>query len=234
MIRTAHTKTVAILLVLCLAAPTLAGCAGSGPEYDDEGNLIIPDKIQTIMERALDNVKSGGSGLNGKFANWHESMIASGLEHNYPTYGEKFDLIEEMRIRARARNAYLLYDYDAEDDAYLISLCASEADEPVPFNSKREASPAIREAFAGRGTVEMFAWEYAKNDPVWSAFMPVYNGDAEIVAVLGIDRIATTVRNFPEWNRDSRRWNGLTEPGLRGADRSTEQDAGGEASAADE
>jgi hypothetical protein len=230
MIRTAHTKTVAILFVLCLAASALAGCSGSGPEYDDEGNLIIPDKIQKIMERALDNVKSGGSGLNGKFANWHESMIASGLEHNYPEYGKKFDLIEEMRRNARARNVYLLYDYDAGDDAYLISLCASASGKPVPFNSKREASPAIREAFAGRGTVEMFAWEYAKNDPVWSAFMPVYNGDAEIVAVLGIDRIATTVLNFPEWNRDSRRWNGLTESGLR----STEQGAGGEASAADE
>jgi hypothetical protein len=136
-------------------------------------------------------------------------MIASELEHNYFEYDEHLALLEDIRIHSRARNVYLLYDYDAEDDAYLISLYASK--DPLPFNAKREATHAIREAFAGRGTVEMFAWEYKKNDPVWSAFMPVYDENAEIIAVLGLDRIAAMVLNFPEWNRDSRRWNGLTE-----------------------
>ncbi|MDR2132540.1 MAG: hypothetical protein LBP30_04255 [Clostridiales Family XIII bacterium] len=210
--RLTRKKIIAIPLALCILAAALTACFGSEPKYDDEGRLIVPDKIKTVMERALKNVKSGGSGLNGKFANWHESMIASGLEHNYPEYGEKLDLIDEMRRRSRARNAYLLYAYDAEDDAYSMSLCASASEKPVPFNEKREATPAIREAFAGRGTVEMFAWEYEENDLVWSAFMPVYNEEAEIVAVLGIDRVATIVQSFPEWNRDSHRWNGLTEP----------------------
>ncbi|MDR2296329.1 MAG: hypothetical protein LBD95_05975 [Clostridiales Family XIII bacterium] len=203
-------KFIAVLLLLCLAAPLTAGCHGNEPQYDDKGALIIPERIQTVMDRALDNVKSGGSSLNGKFAGWHRDMIASGLEHNYPRYDEQLALLDEMRMRARARNAYLLYDYDAESDAYLISLHASKS-RPLPFNEKREATHAIREAFAGRGSVEMFAWEYEDDDPVWSAFMPIYDENAEIVAVLGLDRIAIPVLDFPEWNRDSGRWNGLTE-----------------------
>ncbi|MDR2355877.1 MAG: hypothetical protein LBE16_06745 [Clostridiales Family XIII bacterium] len=207
---TPRRRFVAILLLLCLAAPALAGCFGSKPKYDDKGELLIPDRIKTVMERALSNVKSGGSSLNGKFANWYRDMTASGLEHNYPRYDEQLALLEEMRIRARARNAYLLCDYDAEAGTCRISLCASKGT-PPPAGEEREATHAIREAFAGRGTVEMFAWEYEENDPVWSAFMPVYDENAEIVAVLGLDRIATAVLDFQEWNRDSERWNGLTE-----------------------
>jgi hypothetical protein len=201
-------SAVAILLGLCLAASALTGCAGSKPKYDDEGNLIIPARIETIRNHVLNNVKSGGSSLNGIFANWHRDMIASGLNHNYPEYDAHLAMLEEMRNNTRARNAYLLYDYDAEDDTYLISLHTSN--KPLPFNAKREATHAIREAFAGRKAAEMFAWEY-EGTPVWSAFMPVYDGNAEIVAVLGLDRVAADVLNFPEWNRDSRKWNGLTE-----------------------
>ena len=205
-------KFIASLLLLCLVASSAAGCAGSKPKYDDKGEIVIPDRIKTVMERVMNNAKSGGSSLNGKFANWHRDMIASGLGHNYPRYDEQLELLEEMRIRARARNAYLLYDYDAEADAYRISLLTSkDKDKPIPEDAKREATHAIREAFAGRGTVEMFAWEYKENDPVWSAFMPVYDENAEIIAVLGLDRVATPVLDFPEWNRDSGRWNGLTE-----------------------
>jgi hypothetical protein len=198
---------------LCLAAPALAGCSGSKPEYDADGKLVIPDRIQTLMERVMDNAKSGGSSLNGKFANWHRDMIASGLGHNYQRYDEQLALIDEMRMRARARNAYLLYDYDAEADACRISMWTTKDKDapPLPEDATREVTHAIREAFAGRGTVEMFAWEYKEDDPVWSAFMPVYDENAKIIAVLGLDRIATPVLDFPEWNRDSGRWNGITE-----------------------
>jgi hypothetical protein len=203
-------KFIAILLFVCLAAPALAGCFGSKPKYDDNGELIIPERIQTVMERAADNAKSGGSSLNGKFANWYRDMIASGLEHNYPRYDEQLALLEEMRVRARARNAYLLCDYSAADGTCRTGLYASKGT-PPPQGTEREATHAIREAFEGRGTVEMFAWEYEENDPVWSAFMPVYDENAKIIAVLGLDCVATPVLDFPEWNRDSRRWNGLTQ-----------------------
>jgi hypothetical protein len=204
-----YKKAVLILLILCLAAPALAGCLAGKPEYDANGKLIIPDRVERTRAQALRDVKSGGADLNGKFANWHRDMIASGLERNYPRYDEQLALLDSMRKTTRSRNIYLLYGYDAENDAYPISLYASE--KPLPAGATREATHAIREAFAGRGTVEMFAWEYAKNDPVWSAFAPVYDENAEIIAVLGLDRIASVVLDFPEWNRDSRRWNGLTE-----------------------
>ncbi|MDR1573001.1 MAG: hypothetical protein LBS24_01680 [Clostridiales Family XIII bacterium] len=203
-----HAKSIAILLLLCLAATALAGCKGK-PEYDAEGNLIIPDRVKMVMDRALERVKSAGNSLNGKFANWHRDMIASGLEHNYSNYDKQFSLLDSARSTTRARNIYLLYDYDAADDAYIISLYASK--KPLPFGAPREATHAIREAFAGRGTVELFAWEYANDDLVWSAFTPVYDENAEIIAVLGLDLPAPAILEFPEWNRDSRRWNGLTE-----------------------
>jgi hypothetical protein len=202
-------KTIAILLILCLAAPALVGCGASKPAYDEDGKLIIPDRIEITREKALRDVKSGGAGLNGKFANWHRDMIASGLEHNYPRYDDRLALLDSMRKTTRSRNIYLLYDYDAENDAYRISLYSSK--KPLPAGATREATHAIREAFAGRGTAEMFAWEYARDDPVWSAFAPIYDENAEIVAVLGLDRPAPSVLEFPEWNRDSRKWNGLTE-----------------------
>jgi hypothetical protein len=75
-------RSVSILLILCLAASALTGCLASEPKYDEEGNLIIPTAVKTTMERALKNVKSGGSSLNGLFANWHRDMIASGLDVN--------------------------------------------------------------------------------------------------------------------------------------------------------
>jgi hypothetical protein len=203
-----HGKSIAILLILCLAATALAGC-GSKPEYDDDGNLVIPSRVKSVMDRSLERVKSGGSSLNGKFANWHRDMIASGLEHNYPRYDEQLALLDAMRAKTRARNIYLLYDYDAESDAYPISLYASK--KPLPFGSKREATHAIREAFAGRGTAELFAWDYADDDPVLSAFTPIYDEHAEIVAVLGLDLPAPAVIEFPAWYRDSRSWNGVTE-----------------------
>jgi hypothetical protein len=196
-------------LLLFLVTSTLAGCLGRKPEYDDEGNLIIPNRIKLVMDRAMERVTSGGSSLNGKFANWHRDMIASGLEHNYSDYDSQLDLLATMRRSTRARNVYLLYDYDAENDAYRISLYASK--KPLPFGAEREATHAIREAFAGRKAVEMFAWEYENNDLLWSAFMPVYDENADIVAVLGLDIPAPAAFDFPEWNRDSKQWNGLTE-----------------------
>jgi hypothetical protein len=58
----------------------------------------------------------------------------------------------------------------------------------------------------------MFAWGYGNNvTPLLSAFMPIYDEDAEIIAVLGIDMLAASTLEYPEWNRDSRQWNGLTE-----------------------
>jgi hypothetical protein len=204
-----YRKTIVILLLLCLAAPAMSGCFAREPEYDAEGKLIIPDRIERVRENALRDVKSGGSGLNGLFANWHRDMIASGLGRNYFRYDDRLALLDSMRRATRSRNIYLLYGYDAENDAYLISMYSSK--KPLPEGATREATHAIREAFAGRGTAEMFAWEYAKDDPVWSAFMPVYDENAEIIAVLGLDRPAPPVLEFPEWNRDSRRWNGVTE-----------------------
>jgi hypothetical protein len=197
-------------LILCLAASALAGCFSNGPRYDDDGELIIPDSIKTTIERALSGVKSGGSNLNGNFAKWHREMIASGLKTGYDEYDDHLELLERLRRGARAINAYLLYKYDAKNDDYFISMYVSRSD-PLPFNSKREATHAIREAFEGRGTAEIFAWEYKEDYPVWSAFMPVYDENADIIAVLGLDISASAANNYPQWNRDSKKWNGLTE-----------------------
>jgi hypothetical protein len=195
-----------------LTASALTGCLASEPAYDDEGNLIIPNAIKITMDRALKNVKSGGSSLNGRFANWHRDMIASGLRVNYGRYDDQLTLLNSLRIGSRANNAYILYDYDAESDEYIMSLYSSRTKPLLPFGAKREATHAIREAFAGKGTVEMFALGYGNNvTPLWSAFMPVYDENAEIVAVLGLDMPAPSALEYPEWNRDSRRWNGLTE-----------------------
>jgi hypothetical protein len=204
-------RSLAFLLILCLAAPAVTACSAGGPEYDDEGELIIPPRVQTIMDRALENVKSGGVNLNGKFANWHRDMIDSGLKTGYTKYDEELEILNRLRVGAHARNAYILYDYDAENDEYIISMHTSR-DQALPFDSKREATHAIREAFEGRGTAEKFAWNYGDNDyPLLSAFMPVYDENADIIAVLGLDIPALAVRSSPEWNRDSKKWNGLTE-----------------------
>jgi hypothetical protein len=205
-------RSISVLLILCLAASALTGCLASKPTYDEEGNLIIPVTVKNTMDRALKNVKSGGSSLNGKFANWHRDMIASGLQTNYGRYDDQLTLLNSLRIGSRARNAYILYDYDTESDEYIISLYASRTEPLLPFGARREATHAIREAFAGKGTVEMFAWGYGNDvTPLWSAFMPIYDENAEIIAVLGIDMLAAATLEYPEWNRDSRQWNGLTE-----------------------
>jgi hypothetical protein len=196
---------------LCFTA-ALYGCAPTEPEYDDAGELVIPVRVTLTMERALKNVKSGGSSLNGKFANWHRDMIASGLETDYTRYYERLDTLNDMRIGSGARNAYILYDYDAENDEYIVSMSVSRYDPPLySFNSRREATHAIREAFEGRGTAEIFAWENDEGAPFLSAFMPIYDGNADIIAVLGLDMPAPSVLEFPAWDRDSARWNGLTE-----------------------
>jgi hypothetical protein len=203
---------IAILLILCLAATALNGCSASGPVYDETGELVIPVRITNTMERALKNVKSGGSSLNGRFANWHRDMIASGLEVNYMRYDEQLEMLNDLRIGAGARNTYVIYDYDAESDEYIVSMGVSRYDPPLyGFNSRREATHAIREAFEGRGTAEMFAWEDEDGAPFLSAFAPVYDENADIIAVLGLDMPAPSVLEFPEWDRDDKRWNGLTE-----------------------
>jgi hypothetical protein len=194
---------------MCLAA-ALTGCGASEPEYDDDGELIIPTGVEHTMERALRNIRSGGNSLNGLFANWHRDMIESGLETGYIKYDQQLDLLETFRKTGRARNAYILYDYDGESDEYIISMYVSR-NPPLPFNSGREATHAIREAFGGRRTVEMFAWESDDGDILLSAFTPLYDENAEIIAVLGLDMPAPAVLDNPEWNRDSPRWNGLTE-----------------------
>jgi hypothetical protein len=205
-------RLISILLIFCLAASALTGCLASEPDYDEEGNLIIPITIENTIDRALKNVKSGGSSLNGRFANWHRDMIASGLEVNYFRYDDQLALLNSLRIGSRARNAYILYDYDAESDEYIMSLYSSRNEPLLPFGARHEATHAIREAFAGKGTVETFAFGYGNEvTPLWSAFMPIYDEDAEIVAVLGIDMVAAATLEYPEWNRDSRQWNRLTE-----------------------
>jgi hypothetical protein len=203
-------RFIAIILILCFAATALIGCRASEPEYDEDGALIIPTDVERTMERALRNIKSGGNSLNGLFANWHRDMIDSGLETGYIRYDQQRDLLETFRTTSRARNAYILYDYDEESDEYIISMYVSR-DLPLPFNSRREATHAIREAFEGRRSVEMFAWESDNDDVLLSAFTPLYDENAEIIAVLGLDMPAPAVLDNPEWNRDSPRWNGLTE-----------------------
>jgi hypothetical protein len=207
--KAAH-KRIAGFLALLVTALCLSAC-GANVELDADGNIIVPPSVARLRDKTLTFATDAATNFNGKWANWHKDMIASGEARNFERYEIQSELLKTLKKQSGARNVYIIYAEDGGTDAESYKISMDAADKPAEFGASIEARFAIREAWEGRACADVSAWNYKKDDPCWSAFAPIYDGEINIVAVLGLDYPAPGILSYPEWNRDSRKWNGVSE-----------------------
>jgi hypothetical protein len=196
-----------LLSVLCLPAAGVAGCAVGTVDTSRPLEDIMPPGVKTVMDTALEYAVKGGVSLNGKWANWHVELVASGEGRDFAGYEQHLATLQTMRRQTKARYIYILYTNDADASAYILTVDGST--DPEPFGDLYEVTPQMQAAWEGTASADLSAWDDDKNDLCWTAYAPIYDGNSEIVAILGIDLAAPAILNYPEWNRDHRRWNGL-------------------------
>ncbi|MDR0424035.1 MAG: hypothetical protein LBH39_01015 [Clostridiales Family XIII bacterium] len=204
-------RALAAALAAAVFLTLAAGCGPKPADRDADGNIIIPDAVLKDKDKALSYAKSLAINFNGKWADWHEAMRASGEGESFEGYASHLEDLEDFCDQSKSFRAYIVYSDDPGAEEYAVTM--SYAAEPPGPGATCKALPEMRAAFEGTATAEPNAWDYNGDRYLacWSAYAPIYDGTGAIVAVLAIDFPAKNVRaSYPDWNRDRPQWNGYT------------------------
>lgn len=199
-----------LLLVLSLSLFAFAGCGGE----DDNGGFYLPDDPEEIpdeVQAVMDNVTSIAANyalqLDGEWADEYAALLDSGEGTDYPEFDNLKATLDQFRIESGAYYVYMLTDMDPDDEYFEITVDGSE--DPDEWMLQYPVEGQFYEAQNGEPCAALSAWDDDVDDPVWSAFAPVYNSDGNVVGILGVDYPAPEILDFPRWNRDSDEWNGM-------------------------
>jgi hypothetical protein len=196
-----------ILLYLLLIVALAAGCgfdSNSGRGDIDGG---IPDEVQEIMDKTTELAANYALQLNEEWADLYSSCLESGNGQNFESYLDLKSTLDQFRAESGAYRIYMLTDMDPADDCYKLTVDGSE--NPEPWMTRYEIEGAFLSAQDGLPIASLSARNDDQNDPIWSAYAPVYDSNNRIVGILAIDYPAPEILNFPKWNRDSDQWNGM-------------------------
>lgn len=193
-----------VLLILALTA--LSGCGGGSEPPENEG-AEIPAEVQAIMDSTTELAANYAMELNGEWADLYAACLESGEGREFSGYEDLKATLDQFRIESGAYYIYMLTDMDPSDDFFEITVDGSE--EPDDWMVQYETEGQFIVAQGGQPKASLSAWDNGENDPVWSAFAPVYDSAGKVVGILGVDYPAPEILDFPEWNRDSDQWNGM-------------------------
>lgn len=201
-----QSKWFLILLVFTLFA--FAGCGGGGGEAEvpDEPDAI-PAEVQAVIDNTTSLAANFALQLDGEWADEYAALLASGEGRDYAEYDNLKATLDQFRIESGAYYIYMFTDMDPDDEYFEITVDGSE--EPDDWMVQYDIEGQFFVAMDGEPCAALSAWDNDVDDPVWSAFAPVYDSDGNVVGILGIDYPAPEILDFPEWNRDADEWNGM-------------------------
>lgn len=200
-------KWLTILLTLTLIF-TLAACGNAGDAENAESDPVeVPGEVQAIMDKTTGLAANYALQLDGEWADLYAECLESGEGRDFDGYADLKATLDQMRLECGAYYVYILTDMDENDDYFEITVDGSE--EPDDWMVQYETEGQFLVAQNGEPCPALSAWDNDVDDPVWSAFAPVYDSDGNLVGIFGVDYPAPEILDFPEWNRDSEEWNGL-------------------------
>lgn len=199
--------------------------------YEDEINEEVPDDIQAVRDNVTDLVAKYAAMLSHRdveittdFGNQYVALLESGKAREYTDYDFMKATLDAVREESGATYVYVMTpgtdgkpdingDY-TEEGTFLITVDGSE--DPDDWGVDYGWEVQFTEAWEGEAAAARSAWindEAGNNhDICWSVFAPIYDGEGNVVAILGIDYPCADVLNdYPEWNRDMEEWNGYED-----------------------
>ena len=175
-------------------------------EVSDE----VPDEVQEVKETVTGLAEKYGKQLDGEWGDLHAALIESEEGEDFESFETMKAVLDEIRIESGAYYFYAFYPSgDPASSDYYITVDGSE--DPDEYGALYHWEIQFTEAWNGTPAPARSAWDNGDDDPVWSAFAPIHDSDGNVVAILGIDFPAPSILEYPEWNRDSEVWNGITE-----------------------
>lgn len=196
-----------LLLVFALSMFAISACGNGG-----EGDVNPPDntgEIPAEVQAVIDNVTSIAANyalkLDGEWADQYAALLASGEGTDYAEFENLKATLDQFRLESGAFYVYILTDMDPNDGFFEITVDGSE--EPDDWMTQYEVEGQFFVAQNGEPCAALSAWD-DEELPAWSAFAPVYDSQGKVVGILGVDYPAPEILDFPEWNRDSDKWNG--------------------------
>ena len=199
--------------------------------YEDEINEEVPDDIQAVRDNVTDLVAKYAAMLSHRdveittdFGNQYVALLESGKAREYTDYDFMKATLDAVREESGATYVYVMTpgtdgkpDIDGdytEEGTFLITVDGSE--DPDDWGVDYGWEVQFTEAWEGEAAAARSAWindEAGNNhDICWSVFAPIYDGEGNVVAILGIDYPCADVLNdYPEWNRDMEEWNGYED-----------------------
>lgn len=199
--------------------------------YEDEITGEIPADVQAMMDNVTAMADKYAQMLSHRdvalttdWGNQYVDLINSGDARDYIDYDFMKATLDAVRADSGATYVYALSpsedgeialsSSDTNGKPFFITVDGSE--EPDDWAAEYEWEIQFTEAWEGEAAAARSAWindEAGNNhDMCWSAFAPVYDGNGNVVCILGIDYpCADILADYPEWNRDMSQWNGFTD-----------------------
>ncbi|MDD2215637.1 MAG: hypothetical protein PHR60_00285 [Eubacteriales bacterium] len=206
-----NSKWLMILMSLFLIFATFTACGDAGDNETQGDNVAdIPTEVQSIIDKTTEIAANYALQLDGEWADEYAACLASGQGRDYAGYDNLKATLDQFRVESGAYYIYILTDMDPNDDYYEITVDGSE--EPDDWMVQYETEGQFLLAQNGQPSAALSAWDNDVDDPVWSAFAPVYNSEGVVVGILGVDYPAPEILALPEWNRDTDEWNGMAHP----------------------
>lgn len=151
------------------------------------------------------------------FINEYSKLLLSESPSAQEEYYKLQKQLNELRLQSNATYLYFMMpikegkasiDGDIYGD-FMLTIDGSE--EIEPWGTVYENEVQFQEAWLGEVSAARSAWQ-EDDDVFWSVFAPVYNGNGETLAIIGLDYpVSELIAQYPEWNRDHENWNGFID-----------------------
>ena len=203
-----HSTWLILLLLTTMALFAFTGCGeGEEPDVTDPDPAEVPAEVQSVIDHTVSLAANYALQLDGEWADEYLACLDSGEGKDYAGYDDLKATLDQFRIESGAYYIYILTDMDPNDEYFEITVDGSE--DPDDWMVQYDVEGQFFRAQDGEPCAALSAWDNDVDDPVWSAFAPVYDSDSNVVGILGVDYPAPEILDFPEWNRDSENWNGM-------------------------
>ncbi|MDO4834673.1 MAG: hypothetical protein Q4A40_06530 [Bacillota bacterium] len=231
MMKTKKWFAVLACAVMAFSCLIITGCGSSGeteapaeePAAATWAESDIPGEVQAKVDEVKEIAGQIGKELEGEFGDNYKALIESGEGEEYEGFAALREQLDSARTESGATYVYAMSPSDGkgmpsldgdtgEKGAFLIGVDGSE--DPDPWGEDYGWEIQFTEAWNGDVAAARSAW--ADTDDMgaelcWSAFAPIIDSDGNVVGIVGVDYPANEILDFPEWNRDSDSWNGITE-----------------------